>query len=135
MTYGVREDFQEHNENLKKVLEQIQEAGLRLKPRKCRFACVEDEYLGHEMSGQGVSTDPKKIKAVRQYSPPTDMKSVRSFLGLASYYRRFVPGFARVASPLHALTKKGAFVWSPQCEERHNALDSWLSGMCYLQYW
>ena len=58
-------------------------------------------------------TDPKKLVAVRQFPTPTDVKTLRSFLGLASYYRRFVPGFSKIAGPLHALTKKEVeFVWS-----------------------
>ena len=66
------------------------------------------------MSVAGVRTDPKKVEAVRDFPPPTDVKRLHSFLGLASYYRRFVPNFANVAQPLHALTKKDLpFTWTP----------------------
>ena len=106
----------EHNANLTQVLERLRRAGLRLKPKKCRFALTEVEYLGHVVSAQGVRTDPKKIEAVERFSTPQDVKTLRSFLGLASYYRKFVPDFAKVAGPLHALTRKGVpFLWTQSC--------------------
>ena len=83
--------LQEHNENLTKVLARIRQAGLRLKPKKCSFAQQSVEYLGHVVSAEGIQTDPKKLMAVRQYLVPTNVQSLRSFLGLVSYYRRFVP--------------------------------------------
>ena len=95
---------EEHNRNLTRVQERIREAGLRLKPRKCKFSQELVTYLGHVVSARGVETDPEKLKAVRDYPEPTNVKSLRSFLGLASYYRRFVPGFSAVAGPLHSLT-------------------------------
>ena len=82
----------EHNENLAKVFARIREAGLKLKPKKCRFAQREVEYLGHIISADGVRTDPRKLEAVEHFPPPTDVKTLTSFVGLASYYRRFVPG-------------------------------------------
>ena len=109
--------LEEHNVNLMKVLERIRDAGLRLKPKKCTFAQESLVYLGHVVTAKGIQTDPLKLKAMRAYPVPTDVKSLRSFVGLASYYRRFVPGFAKVAAPLHALTKKDApFVWGPECQ-------------------
>ena len=69
------------------------------------------------MSAAGVQTDPGKLKAVELYPVPTDVKTLRSFLELASYYRRFVSRFAAIASPMHLLTKKDApFVWTEQCQ-------------------
>ena len=119
----IRKSLEEHNQNLEKVLERIREAGLRLKPKKCRFAQTVVEYLGHIVSAAGVCTDPKKVEAVSDFLPPIDVKRLRSFLGLASYYRRFVPNFAKVA---HALTKKDMpLTWTPECQlvfERLKAL-------------
>ena len=105
------------NANVVTVLERIREAGLRLKPGKCRFACEHVDYLGQVVSAEGVRTDPKKLVAVEQYPPPADLKALRSFLGLASYYRRFLPNFTTVAGPLHVLKKKNVpFLWTPQCQ-------------------
>ena len=69
-------DLEEHNANL---VERIREAGLRLKPGKCRFACEHVEYLGYVVSAEGVRTDSKKLVAVEQYPPPTDLKALRTF--------------------------------------------------------
>ena len=104
--------LEEHNANLMKVLERIRDAGLRLEPKKCTFAQESVVYLGHVVTAKGIQTDALKLEAMRAYPVPTDVKSMRSFIGFALYYRRFVPGFAKVAAPLHALTKKDApIVW------------------------
>ena len=110
-------NLSEHNANLKTVFERLREAGLRLKPTKCHLARQRVEFLGHVVSAAGVQTDPGKLKAVERYPVPTDVKTLLSFLGLASYYRRFVSRFAAIASPMHLLTKKDApFVWTEQCQ-------------------
>ena len=109
--------FEEHLENLQKVFSRLRKAKLTLKPRKCLFVRNEVEYLGHIVSKDGVAADPSKIRAVREFPRPTDVKSLRSFLGLASYYRRFIPQFSKIAGPLFALTRNGvAFDWTDSCE-------------------
>ena len=118
----------EHNRNLARVLTRLRQAGLKLKPKKFRFAQLSVEYLGHVVSAAGVQTDPSKLQAVRCFPRPTDVKTLRSFVGLASYYRRFVPGFSKVAGPLHALTKKDVpFVWSPECQTAFDMLKELLT--------
>ena len=125
----------EHNANLTLVLERLRTAGLRLKPKKCCFALKEVEYLGHVVSANGVQTDPKKLRAVEQFPPPHDLKTLRSFLGLASYYRKFVPNFATVARPLHALTKKDVpFLWSSECQDALTKLKKLLTSAPVLAY-
>jgi hypothetical protein len=107
----------EHNSNLTQVLQRLRSAGLRLQPKKYHFALERVEYLGHVVSADSVSTNPKKRMAVEEYPVPHDLKTLRSFLGLASYNRKFVPDFAKVAGPLHALTKKEVpFLWTPKCQ-------------------
>ena len=127
--------LEEHNHHLGQVFERIRQAGLRLKPKKCRIAQTSVEYLGHVVSADGVQTDPKKLSAVEQFPTPTEVKSLRSFLGLASYYRRFVPGFSSVAGPLYALTKKDvSFVWSSECQKAFAKLKELLVSSPVLRF-
>ena len=115
--------FSEHIDNLREVLTRLREAGLRLKPRKCFFAMREVEYLGYHVSGDGISADPAKVKAVEDFPRPQNLKQTRSFLGLASYYRRFILSFSKIATPLFALTKKDApFEWTTSCEDAFERL-------------
>ena len=79
--------FQEHLDNLRAVLDRLRSAQLKLKPKKCNLAERQVEYLGHVVSQDGLSTDPKKVEAVRNFPVPADLKTLRSFLDLASYYR------------------------------------------------
>jgi len=109
--------FEQHLQRLDAVLQRFLRAGLKLKPRKCQLFQERVHFLGHVVSDHGVAPDPAKVEAVQQWPVPTSIAEVRSFLGLALYYRRFVLDFARIAHPLHALTAKGAeFVWT-QMEE------------------
>ena len=86
--YG--QDFDEHLKRLREVFQRLSKAGLRLKPSKCFLLRPRVPYLGHVISAEGVSTDPEKVKAVQQWPVPLKVTDVRSFLGLASYYRRFI---------------------------------------------
>ena len=127
--------FDEHLLHLKLVFERLRQAGLRLKPTKCNFLRAEVPYLGYVISKTGIRPDPAKTDKVRNFPTPTDPTSVRSFVGLASYYRRFVPQFASVAAPLHRLTKKDvAFEWSPECEAAFCKLKSLLTEAPVLVY-
>ena len=109
--------FEEHLEVLEEVFRCLRKAGLKLKPSKCFLLRNSVTFLGHKVSSEGVSPDPANVEKVRDYPRPTTVVEVRSFLGLASYYRRFVADFAKIASPLQDLTQKDArFQWSEQCE-------------------
>lgn len=93
----------QHLQRMEVVLSRLQREGLKIKLEKCAFFQKEVRYLGHVISSQGVSTDPAKIEAVAQWQRPRHVSELRSFLGFAIYYRRFVKGFAKLAGPLHKL--------------------------------
>lgn len=96
----------QHLERLEMVLGRLKQENLRAKLSKCAFFQKEVRYLGHVVSDKGVSTDPGKIEVVANWKHPPTVSELRSFLGFASYYRRFVEGFARLAAPLHRLVAK-----------------------------
>jgi hypothetical protein len=95
------------------VFQRLRVSNLKLKPSKCKFGLTSVPFLGHIVSRNGIEADPEKLRAIRDIPSPTTQKQVRSFLGLASYYRKFVPTFANIAKPLHILTKKDeTFSWT-----------------------
>ena len=109
--------FREHLLNLQSVFGRLRAAGLKLQPKKCHLCSPKVEFLGHVVSAEGVSTDPKKIEKVANWPIPTSKREVQQFLGLANYYRRFVEDFAKIAKPLHRLTEKTMkFEWSADCQ-------------------
>ena len=122
IVYG--RDFDEHLKRLREVFERLRQAGLKLKPSKCFLLRPQVPHLGHVISAEGVSTDPEKVKAVQQWPVPSKVTDVRSFLGLASYYRRFIQNFPEIAAPLHRLTAKTTekFKWSHDCDLAFRAL-------------
>lgn len=83
---------------------------------RCPSACLEVEYLGHIIAREGVKIDPKKILAAQEWPIPKDVKALRGFLGLTSYYRKFVRGYSQIVAPLTALLKKNAFSWGAAVE-------------------
>jgi hypothetical protein len=98
------------------VLSRLREVNLKLNPSKCCFAAASVVFLGHIVSKEGTRLDPSKIDAVREFPAPTTVVSVRSFLGLTRYYRRFIRGYAKLAGPLFELTKKDVdFIWNEDC--------------------
>ena len=109
--------FEDHVTHLKLVIERLQDAGLKLKPSKCHFICQSVEYLGHLITPDGIRPNPQRVSAVSSFPAPTSVHEVRQFLGLTSYYRRFIKNLTKIAQPLHVLTRKGAqFEWSDGCE-------------------
>jgi len=108
---------EEHEQHLTLVLTRLRERKLYAKFSKCQFWLEEVAFLGHVISKDGVSVDPEKVRAVTEWQRPTSVTEIRSFLGLAGYYRRFVEGFSRLAAPMTRLTQKNVkFEWSEKCE-------------------
>ncbi|PNY17781.1 Ty3/gypsy retrotransposon protein [Trifolium pratense] len=111
-----------HIEHLACVFELLAKHQFYLKPQKCSFAQQQIGYLGHVVSAGTVAPDPEKINAIMDWPVPHSVKTLRGFLGLAGYYRKFVRNYASLASPLTSLLKKDAFQWSDSALDSFNAL-------------
>ena len=115
--------FHQYLTNVRDVLDKLRQAGLRSKPGKCTFFQEEVTYLGHIVSARGVATDHTKTEKVATWPEPRTLAEVQGFLGLASYYRRFIKNFAAIAKPLHRLTEKGReFCWTEACADAFKEL-------------
>ena len=127
--------WEEHLGNLQLVFDRLRSAGLRLRPKKCPFAQQKALYLGHIVSEQGIEVDTQKVDRVRHYPVPTNLKTLQRFLGLVSYYRRFIPNLSRIASPLYCLTRKNTpFLWSHSCRESFEKLKALLTSTPVLAF-
>ena len=127
--------FDEHLQNLKAVFERLRQAGLKLKPSKCVFFQRSVQYLGYIVSTRGIQPDPEKLEKVTTWPTPSSVKSVQQFLGIANYYRRFVRNFAKIAQPLHHLTKqKIPFKWSTEYEVSFTTLKEHLTSAPLLVF-
>ena len=127
--------IQEHEQHLKTIFERFKSAGLTLRGGKCNIGVKEVKYLGHVFSEKGMEPDPQKTSAVRDWPTPVDVSNLRSFLGLASYYRRYIHQFAEIAGPLHHLTNKGVpFIWSGTCQAAFVQLKEKLTQAPVLTY-
>lgn len=129
------ESFEAEKDRLCKVLQRLRNAGLKLSPKKCNLFQQSVKFLGHVVSGEGLSTDPEKTRAVAEWPVPSKVTELRSFLGLCSYYRRFVKDFAEIARPLHRLTEKTKdFAWTQECDDAFNRLKTALTTAPVLKY-
>eukprot|EP00741_Cyanophora_paradoxa_P010271 tig00020510_g9944.t1 len=125
----------QHLLDLEALFRAIMPANLRLKPSKCRFGVAEVALLGHLVSAEGIRQDPAKLAFIRQYPPPANADQLRSFLGLAGYYRRFVNGFARVTHPLQRLLlRDAAWQWTEVHQAAFEALKAALLEDLVLGY-
>jgi hypothetical protein len=114
---------EEHASHLHVVLQRLREHRHYAKLSKCDFWLKEIKFLGHTISQAGIAVDLDKVQEVMNWKLPTTVHQIRSFLGLASYYRRFIPDFSRIAKPMTELLKKGAkFVWGQKCEDAFHTL-------------
>ena len=121
-------DVRMHGEHLRDVFHHLQEAGLTLRGQKCCIGLSEVLYLGHTLSAKKMSPDNEKVQAVQEWPVPTDVTDLRSFMGLTSYYRRYIPHFANVAAPLYHLTQEGVpFVWEAEQEQAFQLLKELLT--------
>ncbi|KAJ0495623.1 putative nucleotidyltransferase, Ribonuclease H [Helianthus annuus] len=118
----------DHEKHLRCILELLQREKLYAKFSKCEFWLREVQFLGHVVSERGIQVDPAKVEAVMNWQEPKTPTEIRSFLGLAGYYRRFIENFSRIAAPLTSLTKKKEkFIWGPKQQESFEVLKQKLS--------
>jgi len=111
--------LEEHKRNLREVFRSLKEANLRLNPEKCQFFKKELPYLGHRVTSEGIGTDPEKVAAIAELQPPSIVKELRQYLGVASWYRRLVSDFSRIVKPLNDLLRKGSkWEWTPEHQWR-----------------
>ena len=125
----------DHDAKIRQVFDRLRESNLKLKLEKCEFLRKEVSYLGHVISENGVLPDKTKTKVIEEFPTPQTVKQLRSFLGLMSYYRCFIPGFSGLASPLHKLVKKDArYEWTNEQEHAFRDLKNGLISPPILRY-
>src|SRR5688572_22693398 len=119
---------EEHAQHLRIVLTRLREHQLYAKFSKCAFWLEEIQFLGDVLSARGIAVDPSKVKDILEWKPPTTIHQVRSFLGLAEYYRRFIPEFSKLVKPITSLLKNDVkFNWSSKCDEAFEQLKTLLT--------
>jgi len=119
---------EEHAEHLRVVLTRLCEHQLYAKFSKCEFWLKKVPFLGHVLSEEGISVDLAKVQEVLDWKVPTSVHEVRSFLGLAGYYHRFILEFSKISKPMTRLLQKDEkFVWTPECEEAFHKLRTLLT--------
>ena len=129
------ENLKVHNERLRDVFSRMRKYNIKLQPDKCEFLGKEVSYLGLVIGQTGVRPDEKRITAVKEYPEPRTTKELKGFLGLAGYYRRFIPNFSKIAKPLTELLKKNApYVWNDKTNEAFISLKASLTTEPLLQY-
>ena len=116
-------DLDQHMKDIDLIFDRLRKANLKAKPTKCRFGTNSVKYLGHILSSEGILPNPEKIKVIVDFPVPQTPKQVRSFLGIANYYRRFIDKYSTISAPLTALLRKDAeFKWTEECSEAFEKL-------------
>ena len=114
---------EEHLIRLAEVFTRLRNANLKLKPSKCYLLQKSVKYLGHVVSAKWVETDPAEVKCIAEWPTPSKLKELKLFLGICSYYQRFVYNFAKIAAPLHRLSEKEkVWLWTDKCDHAFNLL-------------
>jgi hypothetical protein len=125
---------EEHEKHLSMVLQVLREHQLYAKLSKCSFNWKKIHYLGHIISEEGIEVDPEKIEAIGGWSTPKNVTDIRSFMGHASYYRRFIEGFSKIVHPINSLQKKRVkFHWTLDCEKSFQHLKKLLTSAPILR--
>ena len=129
------ESIHDHLKDLEDVFIKLREAGLKIKLKKCNFLQSEVKYLGYELTDEGFKPQKEKVSAISEYPQPASVDDIRSFLGMAGYYRIYIPNFSTIAKPLTNMLKKEAkFEWTGQCEVSFQTLKKLLISAPVLAY-
>ncbi|EFO88402.1 hypothetical protein CRE_11390, partial [Caenorhabditis remanei] len=117
------ENMEQHVHHIKEILSRLEKSGMKLRASKCHIAQKEVEYLGHRITPEGVKTEETKVNKMKNFARPENAEQMRSFLGLTSYYRKFMLNYAQVAADLTPLTSvKTAWTWQPEHEKAFQEL-------------
>jgi hypothetical protein len=131
----IGETLNEHNSKLRAVFQKLREFNLKIEPDKCEFLKEELNYLGHIVTAEGVKPDVKKIEAVVKFPTPQSQKDIKSFLGVAGYYRKFIADFSAIARPLTDILKKeNEWNWTEKEQTSFDLLKFKLTNTPLLQY-
>jgi hypothetical protein len=125
------ETIEEHVRRMRLVFDRVREANFKLNIAKCTFAVPEIVYLGHVVNENGVSPDPSKVSAIKNFPKPRNVKDIRSFLGFSGYYRSFIQNYAAISRPLTQMTRKDErFVWTEKQQQAFENLKAALTSHC-----
>jgi len=127
--------FEQHLKDLEEVFIRLRNAGLKLKPTKCHFCHQEIKFLGHIVGVNGIKVDPDKIEKVKNFPQPKNLRELRGFVGLASYYRKFIKDFSNIVRPLTKLFKKSEeYIWTEKQGKAFDILKEKLTTAPVLQF-
>ena len=127
--------FEEHLDDLEQIFIRLKEANIKIKTKKCEIATEETKFLGYLVTKNGIQIDPSRSESIKKYPRPQTKKNIKEFLGLANYYRQFIPKFADIVDPLNQLTReKVRFKWSDECELAFKTMLELLSSSPILAY-
>lgn len=129
-------DIEEHDANLRKVLNRAREVKLRLNPLKCKFRLNQVSYVGHVFTAQGLKADPSKTKAISDMPVPKDVPALQRFLGMVNYLGKFIPNYSEITAPLRQLTHKDTeWSWYEQQQHAFDTLKEHMSNPPVLSYY
>lgn len=116
-------DYDSHIRDLTEVVQRLSDHNLTVNPEKAKFVCKEISFLGHLISENSIKIDPDRVQAIVNFKPPQNSKSVSRFIGMVSFWNKFIPNYASIAAPLNELRKKNKkFVWTNECDDSFNKL-------------